>query len=151
MQFIKLLEYTPQRQFILRHKEQDGILEAFVCERAYIRTQVANATKREFEQVLDKVEDAAHADCEGKFVIAREKLVNLATIYCIKSDDGELIVFDIHYHKNGYINGFRTEEKVKTDTLAILKHSNYRIGLSIGAFMSNKRHHGKPKTYKKLK
>ena len=155
MQFIKQLEYTPIRQFILRHKVKDGVVEAFVCERARIRTQVAQVSKKEYAQIMHVVEDPSTLQ-GGKIVLNREKLVNLATIYFLETE-GEPLVFDIHYHTDGHRNGIRTKEEVKTDVLAILKNAGYKVGLSVGAFMChkvskhNKQGHQVIKRYEKVK
>lgn len=145
MTFLRLLEYTPIRQFVLKHKEKDGVTEAFVCERTRIRTEVANATRKEFNQLLPKIENGETAVPNSKFVVAREKVNNLATIYFLETENGPR-VFDIHYHLNNSRNGFRTEEQVKADTLAILKTAGYAVELSVGTFICKQKRTGNKNT-----
>ena len=96
-------------------------------------------TKKEIKEILEKPcythVEQVKTDC---WIIEREKVWNLATIY-YREVNGVKEVFDIHYHKNGNINGKRTEEQVIEDAHAILEECGFNLNLFIGEFMCNKK------------
>lgn len=139
MQLCKVISNEPIKNFICVYGEENSIKHARVAQRALYRAKYCQLTKAEIKSVLEKPcythVEQVKTDC---WIIEREKDWDLATIY-YREDNGVKEVFDIHYHKNPSINGKRTEEQVIEDTKAILEECGFKLNLSIGEFMCNKK------------
>lgn len=139
MQLCKIIENEPIKNFICVYAEENGIKHARVAQRTIHRAKYCQLTKKEIKEVLEKLcythVEQVKNDC---WIIEREKDWNLATIY-YREVNGVKEVFDIHYHKNGNINGHRTEEEVIEDTNNILEECGFKLNLFIGGFMTLKK------------
>lgn len=139
MQLCKIIRNEPIKNFICVYKEENGIKHARVAQRSIHRAKYCQLTKAEIKTVLEELcythVEQVKTDC---WIIEREKDWNLATIY-YREVNGVKEVFDIHYHKNGNINGHRTEEEVIEDTNNILEECGFKLNLFIGGFMTQKK------------
>lgn len=139
MQLSKVISNEPIKNFVCVYGEENGIKHARVAQRTLYRAKYCQLTKAEIKDVLEKscytFVVRLNPAC---WIIEREKDWNLASIY-YREVNGEKEVFDIHYHKNGNINGYRTEEQVIEDTNAILEECGFKLNLSIGGFISKKK------------
>ena len=157
MQLCKVITNEPIKNYICVYGEENDIKHARVVQKSIHRAKYCQLTKEEIKDVLEKpcytyVKRLNHS-C---WVIEREKQWNLATIY-YREVNGEKEVFDIHYHKNGNINGHRTEDEVIKDTNSILEECGFNIKLFIGGFICQKKQVNRKtnrhteKQYKKIK
>ena len=139
MQLCKVIKNEPIKNFICVYTEENGIKHARVAQRTLYRAKYCQLTKKEIKEILEKPcythVEQVKTDC---WIIEREKVWNLATIY-YREVNGVKEVFDIHYHKNGNINGKRTEEQVIEDAHAILEECGFNLKLFIGGFMCHKK------------
>lgn len=139
MQLSKIIKNEPIKNFICVYKEENGIKHARVAQRSIHRAKYCQLTKAEIKAVLEKLcythVEQVKTDC---WIIEREKDWNLASIY-YHEINGEKVVFDIHYHKNGNVNGHRTEDEVIKDTNAILEECGFKLNLFIGSFICQKK------------
>lgn len=139
MQLCKIIKNEPIKNFVCVYGEENGIKHARVAQRSIYRAKYCQLTKREIKAILDNPcythVEQVKTDC---WIIERKKDWNLATIY-YREVNGVKEVFDIHYHKNGHINGKRTEVQVIEDTNAILEECGFKLKLFIGGFMAYKK------------
>ena len=139
------------------NSEENGIKHARVAQRTLYRAKYCQCTKREIKDFLEKLcytfVEQVNPAC---WIVEREKDWNLATIY-YREVNGVKEVFDIHYHKNGNINGKRTQGQVIEDTNAILEECGFKLKNFIGSFMCHKKQVNRKtnrrikKQYKKIK
>lgn len=157
MQLCKVISNKPIKNFVCVYGEENGIKHARVAQKTIHRAKYHQLTKAEIKAISEKpcythVEQLNSA-C---WIIEREKDWNLATIY-YQEVNGVKEVLDIHYHKNGNINGHRTEEKVIEDTNTILEECGFKLKNFIGSFMCHKKQVNRKtnrrieKQYKKIK
>lgn len=136
MQLCKVISNEPIKNFVCVYGEENGIKHARVAQRSIHCAKYCQLTKAEIKAVLEKPcythVEQVKTDC---WIIEREKDWNLASIY-YREVNGVKEVFDIHYHKNGNINGHRTEEQVIEDANAILEECGFKLKLFIGGFMT---------------
>jgi hypothetical protein len=139
MQLCKVIKNEPIKNFICVYSEENGIKHARVAQRTLYRAKYCQLTRKEIKTVLD---NPCYTHVEqlktDNWILEREKEWNLATIY-YHEVNGVKEVFDIHYHKNGNINGKRTQEQVIADTNAIIEECGFNINLFIGGFMAQKK------------
>lgn len=139
MQLCKVISNEPIKNFICVYNEENGIKHARVSQRTIYRAKYCQCTKREIKDFLEKLcythVERVNPAC---WIVEREKDWNLASIY-YHEVNGVKEVIDIHYHKNGHINGNRTEEQVIEDANAILEECGFKLKLFIGGFMSMKK------------
>ena len=139
MQLCKVIDNEPIKNFVCVYNEENGIKHARVAQRTIYRAKYCQCTKKEIKDFLEKLcytyVERVNSAC---WIVEREKDWNLATIY-YREVNGVKEVFDIHYHKNGNINGKRTEEQVIEDANAILEECGFNINLFIGGFMAQKK------------
>lgn len=139
MQLCKIIRNEPIKNFICVYKEENGIKHARVAQKSIHRAKYCQCTKREIKNFLENpcytYVEQVNSAC---WIIEREKQWNLATIY-YREVNGEKEVFDIHYHKNGNVNGHRTEDEVIKDTNAILEECGFNLKLFNGGFMCQKK------------
>lgn len=139
MQLCKIISNEPIKNYVCVYGEENGIKYARVAQKSIHRAKYCQLTKAEIKDVLEKLcythVEQVKNDC---WIIEREKQWNLATIY-YREVNGVKEVFDIHYHKNGNINGHRTEEEVIEDTNSILEGCGFKLNLFIGGFMTFKK------------
>lgn len=139
MQLCKVISNELIKNFVCVYNEENGIKYARVAQRTLYRAKYCQLTKAEIKSVLENPcythVEQVKTDC---WIIEREKDWNLATIY-YREVNGVKEVFDIHYHKNGNINGKRTEKQVIEDTNVILEECGFKLNLFIGEFMCNKK------------
>lgn len=139
MQLCKVIKNEPIKNFICVYKEENGIKHARVAQRTLYRAKYCQLTKKEIKEILEKPcythVEQVKTDC---WILERERDWNLATIY-YREVNGIKEVFDIHYHKNGNINGKRTEKQVIEDTNSIIEECGFKLNLFIGEFMCNKK------------
>lgn len=157
MQLCKVIKNEPIKNFICVYGEENGIKHARVAQRTLYRAKFCQLTKAEIKAVLEKscYTHVEHIKTDG-WILEREKEWNLASIY-YREVNGVKEVFDVHYHKNGNINGKRTEEQVIKDTNAILEECGFKLKNFIGSFMCHKKQVNRKtnrrieKQYKKIK
>lgn len=139
MQLCKVISNEPIKNFICVYTEENGIKHARVAQKCIHRAKYCQLTKAEIKAVFGNYRythvEQVNPSC---WIIERIKDWNLATIY-YREVNGTKEVFDIHYHKNGNINGKRTQEQVIEDTNAILEECGFKLNLFIGEFMCNKK------------
>lgn len=139
MQLCKVIDNEPIKNFVCVYNEENGIKHARVAQRTIYRAKYCQCTKKEIKDFLEKLcytyVEQVSPDC---YIVEREKEWNLASIY-YREVNGVKEVFDIHYHKNGNINGKRTEKQVIEDTNDILEECGFKLNLFIGSFMCKKK------------
>lgn len=139
MQLCKVISNEPIKNFVCVYDEENGVKHARVVQRTLYRAKYCQLTKEEIKTILEKPRytnvEQVKTDC---WIIERIKDWNLATIY-YREVNGVKEVFDIHYHKNGNINGRRTEEQVIEDTNAILDECGFKMNPFIVGFMCQKK------------
>lgn len=139
MQLCKVIKNEPIKNFICVYTEENGIKHARVAQRTLYRAKYCQLTKKEIKEILEKPcythVERVNPSC---WILEREKDWNLATIY-YREVNGVKEVFDIHYHKNGNINGKRTEKQVIEDTNAIIEECGFKLNLFIGGFTCQKK------------
>lgn len=139
MQLCKVISNEPIKNFICVYTEENGIKHARVAQRTLYRAKYCQCTRKEIKDFSEK-QCYTHVERVNPacYIVEREKDWNLATIY-YREVNGVKEVFDIHYHKNGNINGKRTQEQVIADTNAIIEECGFKLNLFIGEFMCNKK------------
>ena len=139
MQLCKIIKNKPIKNFICVYNEENGIKHARVVQKCIHRAKYCQLTRKEIKAVLG---NPCYTHVEqlktDNWILEREKDWNLASIYYREVNDVKE-VFDIHYHKNGNINGHRTEEQVIEDANAILEECGFKLKLFIGEFMCQKK------------
>lgn len=139
MQLCKVIKNEPIKNFVCVYAEENGIKHARVAQKCIHRAKYCQLTRKEIKDVLENPSythvERTKTDC---FILERVKDWNLASIY-YREVDGEKVVFDIHYHKNGNSNGHRTEEQVIEDVNAILEECGFKLNLFVGGFMAQKK------------
>ena len=156
MQLCKIIRNEPIKNFICVYKEENGIKHARVAQKCIHRAKYCQLTKAEIKAVFGNYRythvEQVKTDC---WIIERIKDWNLASIY-YHEVNGVKEVIDIHYHKNGNVNGHRTEDEVIKDTNAILEECGFDIKLFIGGFICQKKQFNRKtnrhteKQYKKI-
>lgn len=139
MQLCKVIRNEPIKNFVCVYKEENGIKHARVAQKCIHRAKYCQCTKGEIKNFFEK-QCYTHVERVNPacYIVEREKDWNLATIY-YREVNGVKEVFDIHYHKNGNINGKRTEKQVIADTNAIIEECGFKLNLFIVEFMCNKK------------
>lgn len=139
MQLCKVISNELIKNYICVYGEENGIKHARVAQRTLYRAKFCQLTKVEIKAILEKPCYTHVEQVNGAcWIIEREKQWNLASIY-YREVNGVKEVFDIHYHKNGNINGHRTEEQVIEDVNTILEECGFKLKPFIGSFMCHKK------------
>lgn len=150
MQLNKLIDYKPQRWYIIQIGEKDGIKMGACIEEADLTarySQVSKSDQKYIDPYLDEENRKLMLAGQPITVTRKSKRFNLATIYYVGGPSKygfsqPLLpkVIDIHYHVDGTRNGYRSLEEVKKTVDDILMSFAYQKDLVIGGFAGHKKH-----------
>lgn len=137
----KVLENNPVSWYITQYDQKSPVKKAGLIEVVRFKGQYHNVSKKEMAEIEPYVDSVDNLYAGLPVTVTRTRKYNLATIYYVGSlHDGVIpTVVDIHYHRNGWLNGRRSEKELRKAVDDMLLSFAYQKNLIIGAYDCNKK------------